>query len=184
MDSMTYSAEASYRSPLHVLRQGAAHCYDGAVFAAAMLSLLGYPPLIVNMFPNGRDDEHLVALFRMHGAWGALGKSNFVGLRYREPIHRTLRELMISYFEQYFNVAGEKTLRSYTRPLRLPAGAGPDWMMDSVAMDRIAVRLAAMNRYALLTRAMVSGLAKVDRRSYDAGLQGAKLEGLFTVPPR
>jgi len=181
MDGMTYSAESTYRSPLRVLRDRQAHCYDGAVFGAGMLSLLGHPPLIVNMFPSSRDDEHLVALFRRHGAWGALGKSNFVGLRYREPIHRTLRELMISYFEQYFNVAGEKTLRRYTRPLRLTTFSSRAWMTREETMELIAARLEKMKRYPLLTRGMVAGLAKVDPRSYEAGLRGSRPEGLFKL---
>ncbi len=179
MDEMRYSAAETYRSPIQVLRDRQAHCYDGAVFAAAMLSLIGFQPLIVNMFPNDRDDEHLVALFWKNRAWGALGQSNFVGLRYREPIHRTLRELMISYFEQYYNVAGEKTLRSYTRPLRLTSGRFGEWMTDGAAMDRIAEHLEQMRRHPLLTPSMVRGLARVDARSYAAGLQGSIPEGLF-----
>ena len=181
LDGLVYSADDWYRSPLRVLRDKKAHCYDGAVFAAALLHLIGYPPLIINMFPNERDDEHLVAIFRKYGAWGAVGKSNLVGLRYLEPIHRTLRELMISYFEQYFNVAGEKTMRTYTRPLRLTAFARSSWMTEDPAMDTIADSLERMKRHSLVTKEMIRGLAKVDPRSYEAGLKGSIPEGLFKL---
>ena len=99
LDETPYSPEERYRCPLSVLRDRKAHCFDGAVFAAAMLRRLGHRPLIVDMLPNGRDDDHMLALFRVDGHLGALAKSNFSGLRYREPIYRTLRELVLSYFD-------------------------------------------------------------------------------------
>ncbi len=96
-----------------------AHCFDGCLFAAAALRHIGYPPLIVELLPTDRDDDHLIAVYKLRGAWGAVAKSNFAGLTYREPIYRNLRELVMSYFEQYYNVAREKTLRGYTAPLDL-----------------------------------------------------------------
>ena len=121
LDQLAYNPEEGwFRCPLRVLRDRKAHCFEGAVFAAAVLENLGFPPLIVNMFPErGTDDEHLFAVYQQHGAWGAVAQSNFVGLRFREPIYRNLRELVLSYFEQYYNLARQKTLRSYTRPLNL-----------------------------------------------------------------
>jgi hypothetical protein len=181
LDTVAYSTESSYRAPLTVLRERVGHCYDGAVFAAAALAWNDDPPLLMNLFPNSRDDEHLVALFRRNGGWGAIGQSNFVGLRYREPIHRTLRELMMSYFEQYYNVSGEKTLRSYTKPLNLRKFDRALWMTDTKGMDIIADHLGSMPQVRLLTPAMARTLAKVDPRSYAAGLQGSVADGLFKV---
>jgi hypothetical protein len=181
LDTVAYSTESSYRAPLTVLRERVGHCYDGAVFAAAALAWNDDPPLLMNLFPNSRDDEHLVALFRRNGCWGAIGQSNFVGLRYREPIHRTLRELMMSYFEQYYNVSGEKTLRSYTKPLNLRKFDRTFWMTDAKGMDTIADHLGSMPQVRLLTPAMARTLAKVDPRSYAAGLQGSVADGLFKV---
>lgn len=179
LDGIPYSPGSTYRSPLTVLRDRIAHCYDGAVFAAAILQHLGYPPLIVNMFPNRSDDEHLVALFRRFGAWGAVGKSNFVGLRFREPIHRTVRELMLSYFEQYYNILGEKTLRSYTRPFNLALFDARSWMTQDETMEEIARRLSSLRRIPMLTRGMIRNLSRLDTRSYQAGLQGSLAEGLY-----
>jgi len=107
-----------------------AHCFDGAVFAAAALRKLGFPPLVLELVPNERDDDHLIALYKRDGLWGAVAKSNFVGLRFREPVFRNLRELVLSYFEQFFNVAGEKTLRAYTLPLDLTRFDALGWTIQ------------------------------------------------------
>ena len=179
LDSLAYSTDACYRSPLRSIRDGRAHCYDGAVLGAALLRRIGYPPLILNMFANGRDDEHLIAPFLRRGAWGAVAQSNVVGLRYREPIHRSIRELIISYFEQYFNTASEKTLRKYTRPINLAQFDRQHWMSDDRAMDLIADRLEQLRRVPILSRGMIAGLARVDPLSYRAGMLGSVKKGLF-----
>ena len=121
LDDLSYASETVYRSPLRVLHERSCQCFDGAVFAAAMLRRLGYPALILNLLPNRRDDDHVLALFRRDGHWGAVAKSNFAGLRFREPVYRNVRELVMSYFEHYYNVHREKTLRGFTRPLDLKA---------------------------------------------------------------
>jgi len=125
---LPYSADECYRSPRSVLRDQTAHCFDGALFAAAALRRIGFPPLLVDMLPNDRDDDHVIALFRVRGCWGAVAKSNFAGLTYREAIHRSVRELIVSYFEQFYNVAKEKTLRAYTAPVNLERFDAINWM--------------------------------------------------------
>ena len=179
LDAIPYSTEPVYRCPLKVLRDRVAHCFDGALFAAAALRLIGYPPLILDMIPDGRDDDHLLALFRQDGHWGAIAKSNFAGLRFREPVFRNLRELVMSYFEQYYNVEREKTLRGYTVPLNLEEYDAFDWMTSDASMERIADRTDAIRRYSLLSPEMIAGLSLVDERLYGAGLQGADEAGLF-----
>ncbi|MBI1800427.1 MAG: hypothetical protein HYR71_02215 [Chloroflexi bacterium] len=178
LDEIPYSAEDRYRSPLSVMRDRQAHCFDGALFAAAALRRLGYPPLIVNLFAE-RDDEHLIAIYKHGGGFGAVAKSNFVGLRFREPVYRGLRELVMSYFEPYYNVQGEKTLRSYTRPLNLTGFDRLDWMTCDDALDAIAERLDSLQRIPLLTPSMVAALSRVDGRSYRAGLLGVNEAGLY-----
>jgi len=179
LDTIPYSVEEVYRSPLRVLRDRQAHCFDGALFGAAALRRLGYPPLILELVPNDRDDEHLLALYRCDGLWGAVGQSNFVGLRFREPLYRTLRELALSYFEQYFNVRREKTLRGYRRPLDLRVFDGVYWMTSDDHLEAIAVRLDRMRPVPLVQPAVVSNLAPVDERTYRAGLLGADERGLY-----
>jgi hypothetical protein len=179
LDDIPYSGEERYRCPLTVLRDSKGHCFDGALFGAAMLRRLGHPPLILDMLPNARDDDHLLALYKRDGHWGAVAKSNFSGLRFREPIYRTLRELVLSYFEQYFNAAGEKTLRSYTVPLNLKAFDKLDWMTSDDNLEAIALRLDEIRKVPVLTRRMVANLSPVDQRSYQAGMLGVNEAGLY-----
>jgi hypothetical protein len=179
--ALPYSAEECYRSPRSVLRDRTAHCFDGALFAAAALRFIGHPPLIVDILPNHRDDDHVIALYRIRGCWGSVAKSNFAGLTYREPVHRTLRELILSYFEQFYNVAKEKTLRGYTMPLDLRQFDRSDWMGSDDHLESIAGRLDTIRKVRLLTPAMVRRLAKVDDRSYAAGLLGSNPDGLFKI---
>jgi len=179
MDELPYSADAFYRCPLRVLRERTAHCFDGALFAAAALRCLSYSPLILDMVPNERDDDHLLALYKKDGHWGAVAKSNFVGLRFREPVYRTLRELVMSYFEQYYNVEREKTLRGYTVPLNLKMFDKFNWMASDAHLEDIAQRLDAIRRIFVVTPAMADGLSLLDERSYRAGLVGANEAGLY-----
>jgi hypothetical protein len=179
LDQFPYSAEAIYRCPLRVFRESIAHCFDGALFASVALRRLGYPPLVLNMLPNDRDDDHMLALYRRDRYWGAIAKSNFVGLRFREPIYRTLRELVMSYFEQFYNVEREKTLRSYTVPLNLKAFDRFNWMTSDEPLERIGKRLDEIRKVRILTRSMITGLSLIDERSYQAGLLGANETGLY-----
>lgn len=127
LDAMPYHLAGTAWSPRRVLRERTAHCLEGAVFAAAALRVLGFPPLLLDL-EAVQDTDHVVAVFRVRGHWGAIAKSNFSGLRYREPVYRTLRELVMSYFDGYINLRGERTLRAYSRPVSLrplrPAAAG------------------------------------------------------------
>lgn len=179
LDEVAYGSEAIYRCPLRVLRERIGHCFDGALFAAAALRRIGYPALILDMLPNDRDDDHVLALYKLDGHWAAVAKSNFVGLRYREPIYRTLRELVMSYFEQYFNLEREKTLRSYTRPLNLKMFDRYEWMTQDEPLELIAQKLDRIPQSRLLTKNMAGQLSPVDERSYRAGMLGVNEAGLY-----
>jgi hypothetical protein len=184
LDSIEYSEEIRYRCPLSVLRDGKGHCFDGALFAAAMLRRIGHPPLITDIIPNDNDDDHILALYRIHGHWGAVAKSNYTGLRFREPVYRTLRELILSYFEDFFNAIGEKTMRAYTRPLNLTAFDRLGWMTNDEALDAIGERLDEIQKFKPLTLGMIRNLSFADQRSVQAGLLGAKAAGLFKPTSR
>jgi hypothetical protein len=135
------------------------------------------------MLPNKRDDDHLLALYKVDGHWGAVAKSNFAGLRFREPVYRTLRELVMSYFDLYYNAAGEKTLRSYTVPLNLSAFDSLDWTTRDEPLDRIGERLDEIRKVRVLTPRMVARLSPMDARTYRAGMLGVNRAGLYK-PPR
>src|SRR5947209_2401129 len=130
LDALAYNKERhgpTCLSPRRVLRHRTAHCMEGALFAAAALRMIGHPPLLLD-FEAVRDDDHVLAIFRQRGHWGAIAKSNYSGLRYREPVYRTLRELAMSYFEHYYNLRREKTLRNYSRPVNLNRFVPIQWM--------------------------------------------------------
>ena len=181
LNSVPYSEDKFYRCPLRLLRERKGHCFDGALFAGMALRRLGHPPLILEFIPNERDDDHIIALFKQHNCWGALAQSNFSGLRYREPVYRSLRELVMSYFEDHFNAAGEKTLRGYRGPVHLQTFDRLDWMASDLGLEALA---DGMDRYRirpLLTDEMVAGLSLADERSVKAGLLGANPDGLYKV---
>lgn len=182
LDHLSYGCESIYRCPLHVLREKRGDCFDGAIFAAAALRRLGYEPAVVKLVPNERDDNHLLTLFRREGHWGAVAKSNFVGLRYREPVYRNVHELVMSYFEPYYNVVREKTLRAYTGPLYLKKLDKYHWMTNDLDVKKIPERLRRMKAHTLLTQAMIDFLSLVDERYYEAGLHGSVAAGLFKIP--
>jgi hypothetical protein len=179
LDDLDYRSEEIYRCPLRLLRDRRGHCYDGAVLAAMVLGRMGYPPRIVELLPNRRDDDHILAVYRQGGGWGAVAHSNFTGLRYREPVFRDLRELVMSYFEEFFNLAREKTLRGFTAPVNLAAFDSRLWMTRDETMREIARRLDRVPHRRLLTPRMIRRLAPVDGRTYRAGLAGAVRSGLF-----
>jgi hypothetical protein len=178
LDSIPYSAESADRCPLQVLQDRKGHCLDGGLFAAAALRRLGYPPLVIDMLPEN-DDDHVLALYRRDGYWGALAKSNYVGLRFREPVYRSLRELVMSYFDMFYNTKGEKTLRGYTYPLNLRTLDRYGWLWSSAAVERIVERMDALRKVMILTPEMRRSLCPVDRRTYESGLIGSDPEGLF-----
>jgi hypothetical protein len=184
LDELAYSTDDVYKSPLRVLEDRKAQCFDGGVFAAMALSRLGHRPMIIDLIPNERDDDHILALYKIAGSWGAVAKSNFVGLRFREPVYRTLRELVMSYFELYFNLAGEKTLRAYTLPLSLSTFDKHEWMTRDAVLEQIASRLDEIHRIPVVTDRMARRLSSVDKRSQRAGLLGSVKSGLYRPPPR
>jgi hypothetical protein len=160
------------RSPRRVILDRTAHCFEGALFAAGALRVLGYPPLLLDL-EAVRDDDHVLAVFRQRGRWGSIGKSNFVGLRFREPVYLSLRELAMSYFEDYYNLDGEKTLRSFsTRPTNLRRFDRIDWMTTEQELWEIGDYLCAVRHTRLLTTAMIRALSPMDERSFHAGQHG------------
>jgi len=164
------------RSPRRVLRERKVQCMDGALFAAAALRLQGHPPLIVDL-EGVWDSDHVLAVFREDGCWGAIARSNYSGLRFREPIHHSVRELAISYVEAYFNLRRQKTLRRYSRPIDLSRFDARGWMTAEEDLWYVAEHLVHVRHYRLLTPAQERRLGPVDRRMFAAGLVGRQRTG-------
>jgi hypothetical protein len=160
------------RSPRRVLRDRLAHCLEGALLAAAALRVQGFPPLVLDL-EAVRDDDHVLAVFRQHGHWGAIAKSNYAGLRFREPVYRSLRELVMSYFEHYFNLSAEKTLRCYSRPVNLARFDRIGWMTAEEDLWPVNDHLVKIPHVALLRDGTKRRLSRVDDRLFAAGLTGS-----------
>jgi hypothetical protein len=144
-----------------VLRQQRAHCIEGAMLAAAALWVHGEPPLLLDL-EAVRDFDHVVTVFRRHARWGAISKTNHVPLRYRDPVYRSLRELAMSYFHEYANRRGEKTLRRYSRVLDLRTLAPEVWVTNGTNCWEVAERLDALHHYPLLGARHERGLRTRD----------------------
>jgi hypothetical protein len=172
LDGLVYdTAGRSCRSPRRVLRERSVQCMDAALFAAAALRVQGHSPLIVDL-EAVRDDDHVLAVYRRNGRFGAVARSNFSGLRSREPVYRTLRELVMSYFESYFNLRGEKTLRRYSRPVDLRRFDARGWMTAEEDLWYIPEYLVGLKHHRLLSVAEERALGPTDRRLFRAGLLG------------
>jgi len=171
IDELAYQYADTAGSPQRVLRERKGHCMEGALIAAAALRLNGHLPLLMDL-EGVRDDDHVVALYRERGLWGGIAKSNFAGLRFRAPVYRTLRELALSYFEHYYNLRGERTLRSYSRPVNLARLDGLNWMTAEEDVWCVAEALIAARHYALIPDKVARALPRLDRRSFEAGMHG------------
>src|SRR5947199_2518861 len=171
LDELPYNLRYTAHSPKDVLRDRTASCLEGGIFAAAALRVLGFPPLLFDLEAE-QDTDHVIAIFKVRGHWGAIAKSNFTGCRYREPVYRTLRELAMSYFNTYFNLRRERSLRTFSRPVNLARFDHRHWMTTDQPLWFIAEYLFTIHHYRLITPAMVRNLHRLDNRSFKAGCLG------------
>jgi len=178
LDSVPYNPNAECRSPRMVIADQKVHCFEGALFAAAMLREMGFKPLIIDMMAEN-DDDHVIAVFKIRDCWGAIAKSNTTALRYREPVYRSVRELIMSYFDFYFNTLGDKSLRSYSRPVNLIRFDSKNWARSDADLEYIGDYLTGITHYPVLDPGYAGQLQRVDRKLMDAVFLGANEEGLF-----
>lgn len=178
LDRLDYDDRPGTRSPLWTVREGKSNCFEGALFAAAALRALGHKPLIVDLVGRN-DDDHVIAVFKRHGHWGAVAKSNFAVLRYREPIYRTVRELTMSYFDVCFNTKSRKSLRSYSVPLSLARFDRRNWVTTEEDIGYIGDALNAARHFPMITPQMARELSPVDAWLYKSIYYGAKKSGIY-----
>ena len=175
VDELPYNKEdggETCRSPRRVLRDRTAQCFEAAVFAAAVFRFQGRRPLVL-LLAAVRDEHHLLALFREKkdgGAWGAVGKSKFVGLRFRDPVYRTPRELAMSYFESYYNDDAEKTLRAISRPIDLSRVDGRNWERSEEDIWNVSEWIGLHAVRPLVTPSQARGLRRVEPVAFAQGL--------------
>src|SRR3989344_2264076 len=159
------------KSPLYTLRARRAHCFEGALLGAYILSRychLGFPPLILYLKTTKEDYDHVIAPFKVNGFWGALSKTNHAVLRYREPVYKNIRELVMSYFHEYFLDNGQKTLRAYSKPLSLNIFE-KDWPVLRGDLWGIDEELDKIKHFSILQKTAVRNLRKADRVEIRAG---------------
>ena len=171
LDDIPYHLADTAWSPRVVLRERTAHCLEGAIFAAAALRTNGFSPLILDLEAE-RDTDHVIAVYQVNGHWGAVAKSNFAGCRYREPVYRSLRELAMSYFNLYCNLRGERTLRTFSRPVNLARFDRQNWMATEKPIWFIVEYLFEIYHYKLLSPQILENVHRVDDRLFAAECLG------------
>jgi len=181
LDSMPYIGEKRDRSPLHVMLDGQCHCLDGGFLAALALWRIGFKPLLIDIVPEpGMDDDHVLALYQVDGRWGAVAKSNYVNLGFREPVYKNLRELVMTYFEHYASVHQEKTLRGYTRPLDASRYTHLNWGWDEAGANQLYYKhFYGRKTIPLLTASMAERLSPITDRAYAAETMYTNLNEAF-----
>ena len=180
LQSLTYKAEARDRSPLNVILDQQSHCLDGGFLAALLLWKLGFKPLVLDLVPApGLDDDHVLALYNTDGRWGAIAKSNYVNLGFREPVHKNLRELAMTYFEHYGSIHQIKSLRGYTRPFDLSKYPLTDWAWNEHNTTKIYKKFYSRKSIPLITKKMAGQLSMVTDRMYAAEIMYTNLNESF-----
>lgn len=158
-------------SPRKVLLSGKAHCMEGAMLAAAAFEYHGAEPLVLDLrstiWPH--DDDHVVAVFKRFGCFGAVSKTNHAVLRYREPVYKTLRELVLSYFHEYFLESGKKTLREFSPPVNLSRFDKLNWQVSEKNLFEIPKYLNDVRHFSILSEKQIKELRKADAIEIKAG---------------
>lgn len=178
LNNIRYNPEHRTNSPKLVIQKNAANCFEGALFAACALRMMGYKPMIVDMIAHN-DDDHVIAVFKQNNFFGAVAKSNTTMLRFREPVYRTVRELVMSYFDFYFNTIGEKSLRSYSNPVNLSRFDKFNWMTTNENLDFIGDYLWGIYHNKILTQKLIRGLNPADKDIVNLCFAGSIDEGLY-----
>jgi hypothetical protein len=161
--------EETCMSPRKALREGKAHCIEGAMIAATALWLHGEKPLLLDLKTVKGDDDHVVALYKRGGRWGAISKTNHATLRFRDPIYKSVRELAASYFHEYFlDSTGVKTLRSHSGPFNL-ARFGTRWITDEEDAWHIAQALDESKHFPLFPKENLRYIREADTMERKAG---------------
>jgi hypothetical protein len=170
LDRLSFNHELrgpTCRSPKRVMRDRTANCVEGALFAAHALRLHGHKPLVVDLTAAPHDYDHVIAVFKRDGCWGAISKTNHAVLRYRDPVYKTIRELAMSYFHEYTDDDGKKTLRSYTQPVNLHRFDRSDWVTRDNDLWDVYNHLFDVPHYSVMGRTRAAQLrpaTKFERR--------------------
>ena len=183
LNSIKYNPDYITNSPRVVMHKKMANCFEGALFAAAVLRMLGHKPSIVDLMAYN-DDDHVIAIFKQNNLYGAVAKSNTTTLRFREPVYRSIRELVMSYFDFYFNTLGDKSLRSYSNPVDLSKFDKDKWMTTEEDLEFIGDYLFTIKHNKILDARSVRSLSPADKEVLEICFIGSVPEGLFKPKKR
>jgi hypothetical protein len=178
LDKTEYNGTKETRSPRYVISLNRSHCMEGALFAAACLENIGYPPLVLDL-QAFNDDDHVIAIYKVKGFWGAVAKSNFTTLRYREPVYRSLRELAMSYFDFYFNLNGEKSVRGFSLPQNLKKFDSILWRTTEDDLEEIGYYLDKVKHFPLVNKEQIRNLENASDSLMKSSLLGSNPDGLY-----
>lgn len=156
------------KSPLMTMRAGIAHCFEGALLGAYILSRHGYRPYLTHLQSTDRDYDHVIAPFKVGKYWGALSKTNHAVLRYREPVYKNIRELAMSYFHEYFLNDGAKTLRQYSALLNMN-DFEKGWEISEEDLWGVDRELDKVKHFAMVPTSLLPKLRKADKIEIKAG---------------
>lgn len=162
LNTLKHNKKDTWRSPRNVIKHKEAYCIEGAVLAAAILEFHGHKPLIMDIRGVDPDVDHVIAPFKLNGYWGAISKTNYAVLRYREPVYKTLRELVMSFFHEYFLDSGKKTLRDYSVPLNLDKFKKQNWQTSEKSLENIAEHIDTVKHISIINKKQIKNLRKAD----------------------
>jgi hypothetical protein len=169
LNTLKHNPKDTWRSPRGVIKSGEAYCIEGAILAAGVLQFHGHKPLILDIRGFDPDVDHVLAVYKQRGFFGAISKTNHAVLRYREPVYKTLRELVMSFFHEYFLDSGKKTLRDYSKLVDLSQFNKKQWQTSEKNLEYIAEYLDGVKHYKILKPWQKRNLRKADKIEIEAG---------------
>lgn len=170
LDSLkiNFDMSGNLLSSKKIIQEGRAQCIEGAMFAAASLAYHDRLPLLLDFQTIGEDEDHVVALFKEYNLWGAISKTNHAILRWRDPVYRSVRELAMSYFHEYYMHDGRKSLRAFSRPFDMRRYDPKFWIMGEESLEDIAEDLDESHHFPILSKKMMKSLRLASKIELDA----------------
>ena len=178
LNGLTYNPDDSCLSPRWVMITGEGHCLEGALLAASALEFQGYPPLLID-FQAHADDHHVIIVYKASTGWGSISKSNTTLLAGRRPFYRSVHELVMSYFDFYFNTKRQLALYAYSDPINLKLYDDLNWRTSDDNLMEMGMSFSDHPHFELIDLKNLRKLRPVDKRLADACFLGADPDGLY-----
>lgn len=178
LDDLRYNAEGGIASARFVIQKQSAHCLEGAFLASAALDFHGHKPLVVSLVGHD-DDHHAIVVYKGKHGWGSMSKSNTTLLRGRDPVYRSIRELVMSYFDFYFNIDGFKSLYAYSNPINLNQFRKWDWRIGEDDLNDLGIAITNKTHFEIISTRELRRLPKAKKFLHDACFLGADMNGVF-----